>query len=156
MANEGAKLPSIALDHSSIRVIIATQSLNLHKYHDKYQHRSRTLLPLLSIGRLPLLLIIITPAMWSANYLVARYAPGIVAPHLLAFLRWSMAFCLMLPFAYAELRREWPQWRNEWKEMIFLGALGMWICGAFVYIGCLLYTSPSPRDGLLSRMPSSA
>ena len=24
------------------------------------------------------------------------------------------------------------------------------------YAGCLLYTSPSPRDGLLSRMPSSA
>ena len=30
----------------------------------------------------------------------------------------------------------------------FYGALGVWIC--------LLYTSPSPRDGLLSRMPSSA
>ena len=25
-----------------------------------------------------------------------------------------------------------------------------------VFVGCLLYTSPSPRDGLLSRMPSSA
>ena len=25
-----------------------------------------------------------------------------------------------------------------------------------VFCGCLLYTSPSPRDGLLSRMPSSA
>ena len=25
-----------------------------------------------------------------------------------------------------------------------------------LYINCLLYTSPSPRDGLLSRMPSSA
>ena len=25
-----------------------------------------------------------------------------------------------------------------------------------VKLGCLLYTSPSPRDGLLSRMPSSA
>ena len=24
------------------------------------------------------------------------------------------------------------------------------------WCGCLLYTSPSPRDGLLSRMPSSA
>ena len=24
------------------------------------------------------------------------------------------------------------------------------------YLICLLYTSPSPRDGLLSRMPSSA
>ena len=27
---------------------------------------------------------------------------------------------------------------------------------AFSFWGCLLYTSPSPRDGLLSRMPSSA
>ena len=26
----------------------------------------------------------------------------------------------------------------------------------FVSTNCLLYTSPSPRDGLLSRMPSSA
>ena len=29
------------------------------------------------------------------------------------------------------------------------------IYGSPVYV-CLLYTSPSPRDGLLSRMPSSA
>ena len=28
--------------------------------------------------------------------------------------------------------------------------------GTVQYDGCLLYTSPSPRDGLLSRMPSSA
>ena len=87
------------------------------------------------IGRVSLLLIVITPALWSANYLVARYAPGIVSPHLLAFLRWLIAFCLMLPFAWSELRQTWPAWRNEWKEMLFLGALGMWICGAFVYIG---------------------
>ena len=31
------------------------------------------------------------------------------------------------------------------------------ICGCDAHgIVCLLYTSPSPRDGLLSRMPSSA
>ena len=29
-------------------------------------------------------------------------------------------------------------------------------CGYGWATGCLLYTSPSPRDGLLSRMPSSA
>ena len=27
---------------------------------------------------------------------------------------------------------------------------------SYIYNNCLLYTSPSPRDGLLSRMPSSA
>ena len=31
------------------------------------------------------------------------------------------------------------------------------LIGLFIqFKGCLLYTSPSPRDGLLSRMPSSA
>ena len=30
------------------------------------------------------------------------------------------------------------------------------ISGTEIGQGCLLYTSPSPRDGLLSRMPSSA
>ena len=35
---------------------------------------------------------------------------------------------------------------------------GLVVIGAAYGIGkfCLLYTSPSPRDGLLSRMPSSA
>ena len=28
--------------------------------------------------------------------------------------------------------------------------------GYFLFLGCLLYTSPSPRDAMLSRMPSSA
>ena len=35
-----------------------------------------------------------------------------------------------------------------------------WLMGALGFVlallACLLYTSPSPRDGLLSRMPSSA
>ena len=35
-------------------------------------------------------------------------------------------------------------WQN--RQLIIIG----------IGIGCLLYTSPSPRDGLLSRMPSSA
>ena len=30
------------------------------------------------------------------------------------------------------------------------------VAGNVLDIFCLLYTSPSPRDGLLSRMPSSA
>ena len=36
-------------------------------------------------------------------------------------------------------------------------ALVLWVPGViWVAERCLLYTSPSPRDGLLSRMPSSA
>ena len=36
------------------------------------------------------------------------------------------------------------------------GSLMIGLINLEVYNSCLLYTSPSPRDGLLSRMPSSA
>ena len=32
----------------------------------------------------------------------------------------------------------------------------LFIVAVGIIFSCLLYTSPSPRDGLLSRMPSSA
>ncbi|MEZ5650794.1 MAG: DMT family transporter [Burkholderiaceae bacterium] len=80
-------------------------------------------------------LLFIAPALWSVNYLVARLAPGVIEPHLLALLRWSFALALMLPFALGELRRHWPRWRHEIPDLVLLGALGMWVCGAFVYIG---------------------
>ena len=42
--------------------------------------------------------------------------------------------------------------------LIILTSLPIILCGYLVAQSgiCLLYTSPSPRDGLLSRMPSSA
>ena len=36
------------------------------------------------------------------------------------------------------------------------GKTSIFNCISGIYKPCLLYTSPSPRDGLLSRMPSSA
>ena len=46
-----------------------------------------------------------------------------------------------------------PSAPNAFVEGIMEGKEWVWNNGALV---CLLYTSPSPRDGLLSRMPSSA
>lgn len=81
------------------------------------------------------LLLFVTPALWSANYVVARAAVGVIEPHALALLRWSLAFAVMLPFVWRELWVKWPLWRHEWRDLLVLGGLGMWICGAFVYIG---------------------
>ena len=39
---------------------------------------------------------------------------------------------------------------GRWAMIGFVALLGAYVTT------CLLYTSPSPRDGLLSRMPSSA
>ena len=44
------------------------------------------------------------------------------------------------------------------ERVIGLCEIGICLVGGFSawFQSCLLYTSPSPRDGLLSRMPSSA
>jgi len=80
-------------------------------------------------------LLLITPALWSVNYLVARWAPGVIAPHALALGRWCIAVLLLLPFCARELQAKRAHMVAEWKQFVVLGALGMWICGAFVYIG---------------------
>jgi drug/metabolite transporter (DMT)-like permease len=80
-------------------------------------------------------LIYITPVLWSVNYLVARWAPDIVAPHALALGRWTIAALVLAAFCWRELWTQRALIRAEWRQSIVLGALGMWICGAFVYIG---------------------
>lgn len=85
--------------------------------------------------RLALFFLLLTPALWATNYIVGRRAAGVVEPHLLAAMRWTVAFAVMLPLALPSLLRLWPQWRREWPDFFVLGAIGVWICGAFVYIG---------------------
>ena len=68
------------------------------------------------------------------------------------------------------------RWRYVWGSTLTFALMIQFITGIFLWMGyspsgqtawesvyyinnhmtCLLYTSPSPRDGLLSRMPSSA
>ncbi len=86
--------------------------------------------------RLARLLLWLVPLAWSSNYLIARAAAGVISPHTLALGRWSLAFAIMLPLAWAGLRRAGRPWLvAEWKQLLVLGGLGMWICGAFVYLG---------------------
>ncbi len=80
-------------------------------------------------------LLLLTPALWSANYLGARLAPGGVAPHMLALGRWALAATVLGAFALPELKaKRHLILKNAWHYLV-LGALGMWICGAWVYIG---------------------
>ena len=44
--------------------------------------------------------------------------------------------------------------QNPWVEIQLIDGKKGWL--SVKHMSCLLYTSPSPRDGLLSRMPSSA
>ena len=48
--------------------------------------------------RRALWLLWVTPALWSVNYIVARTAPGVVEPHMLAMGRWALAGLILCVF----------------------------------------------------------
>ena len=84
----------------------------------------------------------------------------VVAPVLLLFLEprsvvviANILIVLLLSVVLIELRSHLQL--RQIRGMILGGVIAVPI-GVFALKACLLYTSPSPRDGLLSRMPSSA
>ena len=92
-------------------------------------------MPIFNDRRWALALLFVTPALWSVNYLVGRIAPGVIAPHMLALLRWTLAGAVLAAFAWPELVAKRDSILNDaWHYFVF-GALGMWICGAWVYVG---------------------
>ena len=85
--------------------------------------------------RLAIALLWLVPAMWAVNFIVARKAPGVIGPHLLALGRWAIAALVLLVLAGPELWRQRRAVARVWWQYLVLGALGMLICGAWVYEG---------------------
>jgi drug/metabolite transporter (DMT)-like permease len=76
----------------------------------------------------PYLLLSITALCWAGNAIVGRLAAGHIPPVTLSFLRWSIAFLIILPFAWKHLKRDWGAIRARLGMMIVLSVTGI---GAF-------------------------
>ena len=76
----------------------------------------------------PYLLLCVTALCWAGNAIVGRLAAGHIPPVTLSFLRWSLAFLLILPFAWKHLVRDWDAIRARLGTMVVLSITGI---GAF-------------------------
>jgi drug/metabolite transporter (DMT)-like permease len=85
--------------------------------------------------RWALILLWLVPALWSVNYIIARKAPGIIGSHLLSMGRWSIAAFVLVILARKELWQQRVSIAKVWWQYLVLGALGMLVCGAWVYQG---------------------
>src|SRR6266478_5145502 len=74
---------------------------------------SRAASPAHWLANQPYLLLSITALCWAGNAIVGRLAAGHIPPVTLSFLRWSLAFLLILPFAWKHLVRDWPAIRSQ-------------------------------------------
>lgn len=85
--------------------------------------------------RLALTLVWLVPSLWSVNYILARLAPGLIGPYLLALGRWMIAALVLSGISAPELWRARQHLIRCWWQYLVLGLLGMFICGAWVYQG---------------------
>ncbi len=93
------------------------------------------------VGRLrDFAVIALVPLFFSANITIGRAIFADVEPWTLAFLRWTLAALIILPFAARGLARNAAALLAEGRTIALLGFLGMFICGGLVYVG-LHYTT---------------
>ncbi|HTV28047.1 MAG TPA: DMT family transporter [Xanthobacteraceae bacterium] len=88
----------------------------------------------------PYLLLSLTSLFWGGNTVLGRFIVGHVPPITLAFIRWSGAFVVLLPFAARHLARDWPMIRKHAGLMTLLALTGISAYNTMAYYG-LQYTT---------------
>lgn len=79
------------------------------------------------------LLLTISPLMWAGNAVVGRLVSDAVSPMTLNFLRWALAFGLLLPLAAQVLKPGSPLW-TQWRRFAVLGLLSVGTYNALLYL----------------------
>src|SRR5271166_447686 len=69
------------------------------------------------------------------NTVLGRFIAGHIPPITLAFIRWTGAFLILLPFAALPLLRDWPTIRRYWVLMIVLALTGFSAFNTMAYYG---------------------
>lgn len=78
-------------------------------------------------------LLTVPPLLWAGNAVVGRLVTDLVPPITLNFLRWLVAFFLLLPLAIWVLRRGSGLWAH-WRRFALLGLLGVGCYNALQYL----------------------
>jgi drug/metabolite transporter (DMT)-like permease len=80
------------------------------------------------------LLLTLTALCWGGNAVLGRLAVGEVSPMALVTLRWLGALGLLLVFAHAQVRRDWPLMRERLRFVATMGAVGFTVFNAMFYV----------------------
>jgi drug/metabolite transporter (DMT)-like permease len=79
------------------------------------------------------LLLVLPPLLWAGNAVTGRMVSPLVPPMTLNFLRWALAFVILLPLSHRVLRPGSPVW-THWRRFAVLGLLGVGSYNALQYL----------------------
>jgi drug/metabolite transporter (DMT)-like permease len=80
----------------------------------------------------PYLLLSLPGLFWGGNITLGRYVVDHIPPIALAQIRWTLAFALLLPFAWRHAIVDWHRIRRQWKLILVLSATGVSIYNTLV------------------------
>lgn len=86
------------------------------------------------------LTLVLVMLIWSGNSVVAKAIGGDVPPFTMAFIRWTGASLILLPFAWRHIIADRAEIARRWGIILFLGIVGVGCFNAFMYSG-LPYTT---------------
>ena len=81
------------------------------------------------------LLLIASSLFWSGNFFTGKIASLYdLTPFKLSFLRWSLAFLLLLPFTYKKIVQDFDKYKNNLPYILITSILGVTIFNSFTYL----------------------
>lgn len=98
------------------------------------------------------ILALLPPLLWSTNLVLAKAAVELYPPVQLSFLRWALAFVLLLPFGWRQLSSDVNTARAEIGTLLFLSLFGVTAFNSLVYTA-FLSTSAINAGVLNTGMP---
>lgn len=84
-------------------------------------------------GGIAYLFLVIAPLCWAANAVLARGVAHLIPPVSFAFWRWMIAFLILLPFTWSNVKQDWEMAIKHWKIMIALSILGISCFNTLLY-----------------------
>ncbi len=89
---------------------------------------------------------------WSINTVLARGVVFQIRPMALAFFRWIMALCIILPFAIPYLKKDFEQVKQHIVFLFFLSVPSVAVYNSIIYVGAQ-YTTATNISMVVATMP---
>jgi drug/metabolite transporter (DMT)-like permease len=100
----------------------------------------------------PYLIVAVAPLCWAGNVVLGRGMADVIPPVGLAFWRWTLAFLILLPFAWRRAARDWPAMVGAWKVILLISFFGIACFNTMLYRA--VHTIPAINAALIqSAMP---
>jgi len=101
----------------------------------------------------PYLIVAVAPLCWAGNVVLGRGMADVIPPVGLAFWRWTLAFLILLPFAWRQASRDWRAVMRAWKIILLISFFGIACFNTMLYRA--VHTIPAINAALIqSAMPA--